>query len=87
VAIATKIDRTGRVLIPLKVRRELGLTESTDLILHVENGELRMHTREAAIMRARERLKKLKKPGESIVDEFLAERREEARRELEELDR
>ncbi len=85
--VSTKIDRTGRVLIPLKIRRELDLTENTDLILRVENGELRMHTREAAIKRARERLKRLKKPGESIVDEFLAERREAAGRELEDLDR
>jgi AbrB family looped-hinge helix DNA binding protein len=72
--VSTKIDRTGRILIPLKVRRELGLTENTDLILRVENGELRMHTRETALRRARQRLKKLKKPGESVVDEFLAER-------------
>lgn len=82
-----KIDGAGRVLVPLKFRRELGLTENSDLILRVEAGELRMHTREAALKRARERLSRLKKPGESVVDEFLAERREEARRELEELDR
>jgi AbrB family looped-hinge helix DNA binding protein len=81
-----KIDRAGRILVPLKLRRELGLTENTDLILRVENGELRMHTREEAIRRARARLKRLKKPGESVVDEFLAERREAARREAEEMD-
>lgn len=86
-AVSTKIDRAGRLLIPLKIRRELGLTENTDLILRVENGELHMHTRDAAIKRARERLKRLKKPGESIVDEFLAERREEAGRELEDINR
>ncbi|MFN0166267.1 MAG: AbrB/MazE/SpoVT family DNA-binding domain-containing protein [Bryobacteraceae bacterium] len=85
--MSTKIDRTGRVLIPLNVRRELGLTENSDLILRVENGELHIHTRDAAIRRARERLKRLKKPGESVVDEFLAERREQARREVEEMDR
>lgn len=81
------MDKVGRILVPLKVRRELGLAENADLILRVEDGELRMHTREEAIRRARERLKRLKKPGESVVDGFLAERREEARRELAELDR
>jgi AbrB family looped-hinge helix DNA binding protein len=85
VVTTSKIDRAGRVLIPLKVRRELGLHENSDVILRVENGELRMHTREEAIRKARQRLKRLKKPGESVVDEFLAERREESARELRKL--
>ena len=62
------MDSAGRILIPLKQRRELGLTEGSELILRVDNGELRMHTREDAIRRARERLKRLKKPGVSVVD-------------------
>lgn len=82
-----RIDRAGRILIPPKLRRELGLTANSDLILRVESGELRVHTRQAAIRRARERLGRLKKPGESVVDEFLAERREAGRRELDEMDR
>ena len=45
-----------------------------------------MYTREAALRKAQERLKRLKRPGESVVDEFLAERREEARREVMEMD-
>lgn len=81
----TKIDSAGRVLVPLKLRRALGLAGNTDLILRIEDGELRMHTREEAIRRARERLKRLKKPGQSVVAEFLAERQEEARRERDEI--
>jgi len=82
-----KIDRAGRILVPLKLRRELGLTENSRLILRVVNGELHMHTQETALEHARRRLKKLKKPGQSVVDEFLAERRAEARREIERMDR
>lgn len=81
-----KIDKSGRILIPLKLRKELGFKEGSELIVRVEQGELRVHTREAALRRAQQRLKRLKKPGESVVDEFLAERREEARRELMEMD-
>ena len=81
-----KIDKSGRILIPLKLRKELGFKVGSELILRVEEGELRVHTREAALRWAREQLKKLKKPGESVVDEFLAERREEARREVMEMD-
>jgi len=86
VSSTVKIDKTGRILIPLKMRRELGFREGTELILRVEEGELRVHTREAALRRAKERLKRLKRPGESVVDEFLAERREEARLEVMEMD-
>lgn len=82
-----RLDKTGRVLVPLKIRRELGLAEGSELILRVEDGELRLHSREEAIRRSRARLKRLKKPGQSVVDEFLNERRKEARRELEDLDR
>ena len=86
VSSTVKIDKAGRILIPLEVRRELGFREGTELILRVEEGELRVYTREAALRRAQERLKRLKKPGVSVVDEFLAERREEARREVMEMD-
>ncbi|MCC6585849.1 MAG: AbrB/MazE/SpoVT family DNA-binding domain-containing protein [Bryobacterales bacterium] len=85
--MTARIDHTGRILIPLQLRRELQLTEDSDLILRVVDGELRMHTRQEALRRARERLKRLKKPGQSVTDEFLAERRQEAQRELEDLNR
>ncbi|MDX2150676.1 MAG: hypothetical protein SFV54_08070 [Bryobacteraceae bacterium] len=76
-----RIDASGRLLVPIRVRRELGLKPNVDLVLTVQNGELRVHTREWAIKQARERLMRLKRPGQSVVDEFLAERREEARKE------
>jgi len=78
-----KIDRAGRILVPLKFRQQLGFKENSNLILRIEDGELRLHTREQALRRAQERLKRLKKAGDSVVDEFLAERRQEARREIE----
>jgi bifunctional DNA-binding transcriptional regulator/antitoxin component of YhaV-PrlF toxin-antitoxin module len=83
----SRIDRAGRILVPVEFRRELGFTENSDLVSRVADGEPCVHTREMAIPRARERLERLKKPGESVVHEFPAERREEARRELEEMDR
>lgn len=79
--LTSKIDGAGRVLLPLKIRRELGLAENTEVILRVEDGELRLHTRKEAMRRAKVRLAGRKKPGESVVTEFLAERRQEAQRE------
>jgi hypothetical protein len=71
----------------MKLRKELGLVENSELVLRIVDGELRLHTREAALQRAGGRLGRLKKPGESVVSEFLDERRQEVRRELEDQDR
>jgi AbrB family looped-hinge helix DNA binding protein len=83
---AVKIDRAGRVLVPLKLRRELGIEAGAELILRLEGGELRMYTRQAALRRVREALRRLKRPGDSVVDEVLAGCRQEAERELREMD-
>jgi AbrB family looped-hinge helix DNA binding protein len=65
----------GRVVIPAAMRAALGIAPGDELLARVENGELRITTRAASIRRIQERLAKYKKPGESVVDEFLAERR------------
>jgi bifunctional DNA-binding transcriptional regulator/antitoxin component of YhaV-PrlF toxin-antitoxin module len=80
---AAKMDRAGRLAIPLQLRRELGLSEDSELLVRVEGNSLRIQTRESAIREVQERLQKYRKPGRSVVDEFLKERREEARREWE----
>jgi AbrB family looped-hinge helix DNA binding protein len=73
---ATLILREGgRVVIPAAMREALGVGPGDELLARVANGELRLTTRAAAIRRIQERLAKYKKPGESVVDEFLAERR------------
>lgn len=79
-----KLDRAGRLFLPLKIRRELGLDENSEIVIQVENGGIRVHTREAALAEIQASLRKFKRPGRSVVDEFSKERREEARREYEE---
>jgi bifunctional DNA-binding transcriptional regulator/antitoxin component of YhaV-PrlF toxin-antitoxin module len=79
--ISAKMDRAGRLSLPLKIRRELGLNEHSDLVVRVEDGGLRIQTREAALQRLQERLQRYQRPGRSIVDEFLLDRRQEASRE------
>lgn len=73
------LDKTGRIVIPADVRTQSDLLPGEELIVITEGpGELRVLTRKAALRRAQERLAKLKKPGESVVDEFLEDRRREA---------
>ncbi len=79
--VTAKLDRAGRLFLPLKIRRELGLDEKSELLIRVEEGTIRIQTREAAIREVQQRLRKYKRRGRSIVDEFSAERLQEARRE------
>lgn len=69
-------------MIPRVFRERLQLTEGMELIVRIEDGELRMSTRAEALKRAQRELTALKKePGQSVVDEFIADRRREAERE------
>jgi AbrB family looped-hinge helix DNA binding protein len=76
-----RLSREGRVLIPAELRRAVGLAENDAVSIYAEDGEIRIVGRLQAIRRMQERMAKYKKPGVSVVDELLAERREEAARE------
>ena len=78
-SLVVRVEKTGRILIPVEIRRKLGLVEGeSDVLLDVaENGSLRVATREQilnqiwAIMSSRP-------PRVSLADELLADRRREA---------
>ena len=80
--VTVKVDGSGRVVIPREMREALGIPEGGELQVSVENGELRATTRLAALRRIQEEVRGLVPPGVSVVDEFIAERRAEAAREL-----
>jgi AbrB family looped-hinge helix DNA binding protein len=70
-----KLGEGGRVVIPAAMREEMGVTPGETLIAHVEDGELRLVSRRMALRQVQAEVAKHKKPGENVVDEFLAERR------------
>ena len=77
-----KLADAGRLVIPAALRREMGVEPGDDLLLRVdEDGELTVIGRMQAIKRIQARAQQFKKPGESVVDEFIAEREAEAARE------
>ena len=69
-------------MIPSQFRKELGLKAGSEVIVACEDKELRVYTRDEAIRKVQERLRQLIPPGVSLVDELIAERIEEARREF-----
>jgi AbrB family looped-hinge helix DNA binding protein len=86
-AVTVRVDKSGRFVIPREVREELGIPDGGELRLSVENGELRAMSRLTALRRIQEELARLPTPEGSpvsAVDELIAQRRAEAKRELEE---
>ena len=78
----TKVNENGRVVIPASYRKALGIKAGDEVILRMEDDELRITTMKARIERAQRRIRKYVKPGVSLADELIAERREAAKPEL-----
>jgi len=76
-----RINENGRVVIPASFRKALGINPGDEVILQLDDDELRITTMKRRIERAQRHARRYLKPGVSIVDEFLAERREAAKRE------
>lgn len=81
----TRIGAGGRLVIPASIRRALGMEEGEPVVMRVEDGELRIWTISEGIRRVQERAAQYITPGESMVDELIAERRAENARDEEEL--
>jgi len=76
-----RINENGRVVIPATFRKALGINPGDEVILRLDDDELRITTMKRRIERAQRNVRKYVKPGVSLVDELIAERREAAKRE------
>ena len=71
------VDATGRMVIPSRVRQEMGILGTEELVMGVDNGVLTLVSKKAARLAARNAVKGLVKPGVSLSEELLAERRQD----------
>ena len=76
-----RVNENGRVVIPAAFRKALGINAGDEVVLRMEDDELRITTLKCRIERAQRLVRKHVKPGTSLVDELIAERREEAKNE------
>lgn len=79
--IRLKVGPDGRILIPADLRRAAGIEPGGTVFVNLEDGEIRVSTWSSRLDRIRRIAAKYKKPGQSVVDEFIAEKRAEAARE------
>lgn len=79
IAITTQVGKGGRIVIPAAIRKALNLEPGDDVVLKLEDDGVRVVSRKQALRRVQDRIAKLARPGISVADELIRERREEAR--------
>jgi AbrB family looped-hinge helix DNA binding protein len=71
----------GRIVIPAEVRQLLRIQVGEELLLNLDEVGFRLTTSRQAIRQAQSLFAKMKGEGESVVEELLRERRDEATKE------
>lgn len=79
--VRMKLNENGRVVIPSEMRSALGIEPGDELVMRIEDDELRITTLKRRIERAQNQVAKLKSRRGPLVDELIAMRREAARHE------
>jgi AbrB family looped-hinge helix DNA binding protein len=75
--IRAKLAEGGRIVIPVEYRQALGLHVGDEVILRLEDGEVRIFTPQQAIKRAQELVRRYAPTERSLSAELLEERKME----------
>ena len=76
-----RVNENGRVVIPASFRKALGINIGDEVVLQIDDDELRITTVKRRVQRAQRLVRKHVKAGTSLVDELIAERREASKHE------
>ena len=77
----TKVAQGGRIVIPAKFRRALGIKVGDEVVVEMVDREVRVLSRKEALARAQKLVRNHVPAKRSLADELIAERRAEAMRE------
>ena len=83
--ISSKIHSGGRLIIPSQIREMLHLDIGDTVIMQVDDGELRVMSQAEGIRRAQVLVEQYIPGDVSLSEDLIAERREQAAKELAEL--
>lgn len=78
-----RINENGRIVIPAEIRQKIGIRPGDVLYLTADGDTLTIESQQARIRRVQESLRRLIPQDRLLSEELIAERREEARREME----
>ena len=75
---SVKLDSAGRLVVPAIYRKIMGMKARDEVMMRLENDELRVFSREVAVERARALVRKYFPGDEPLSDQFISQRRAEA---------
>jgi len=76
--IHTKISEDGRLVIPASYRKALSIQPGDDIILQLQEGEIRLFRQSQAVRRLRIAVKKTISKGVNQTDAFIAFRKQDS---------
>ena len=79
----SKIDKSGRIVLPAEIRTTLGVSEGDSVLVVQEGKSVEIMTPQEALHQAQEYFMKLVPAGVSLADDIIQEHREEVARERE----
>lgn len=74
------MSKDGRLVVPATFRKALGIKPGDEVVMVLEEGELRVLGARQAIARAQSLVRRYVPEGRSLSQELIQERREEASR-------
>jgi len=75
------LGESGRIVLPAAIRKEFGLKPGERLTIVADEGEIRIFNRKMILEEVRARIIEKRGTLKGILDEFIEERHEAARRE------
>ena len=79
--VVLRVNENGRVVIPAPFREAMGIRAGDEVVVRLEDDELRITTMKRRIERAQRLVRQHVKRGRSLSDELIAERHQAARNE------
>lgn len=78
--VKTRMSKDGRLVVPATFRKALGIKPGDEVVMVLEEGELRVLGARQAIARAQSLVRRYVPEGRSLSQELIQERRDEASR-------
>ena len=79
--VRLRVNENGRVVLPVAFRKALNIRPGDQVLARLEDDEVKITTLKHRIERAQRHVRQFVKPGRSLADELIAERREAAQHE------
>ena len=77
------LGESGRIVLPVAICKEFGMEPGERLTVIADDGEIRIFSRKMILDKVRARILEKRGTLKGILDEFIEERHEQARREAE----